>query len=102
MRRFRWTLVLVLLAAAVCVSAVPRPDLPETPFNEADAPVNLAPPVRPRIQVIAPAVDPIVVLRTLPIGRAVCVVSHSVPVSAVTPKRRHPLSLQDLLCTFLI
>jgi hypothetical protein len=95
-------LVLVLLAAAVCVSAVPRPDLPETPFNEADAPVNLAPPVRPRIQVIPPAIDPIVVLPTLSIDCPGCVVSRLASEPIVTPKRRHPLSLQDLLCTFLI
>jgi hypothetical protein len=101
-QRFRWTLVLVLLGASVCVSAVPRPDLPETAFNEADAPVNLAPPVRLRIQVIAPAVDPIVVLPSLPIDCAGCFVGRKAPEPIVAPKRRHPLSLQDLLCTFLI
>ncbi len=102
MQRLRWTLVLVLLAAAVCVSAVPRPDLPETPFNEADTPVNLAPPVGLRIQVIAPAIDPVVILPTLPIDCAGCIVTRLAPEPVIAPRRRHPLSLQDLLCTFLI
>jgi hypothetical protein len=42
MRRFRWAILigeLVLLAAAL---AVPRMDLPETTFNEADTPINQA------------------------------------------------------------
>jgi hypothetical protein len=42
MRRFRWAILigeLVLLALAL---AVPRMDLPQTAFNEADAPVNQA------------------------------------------------------------
>ena len=102
MQRFRWALVLVLLASAVCVSTVARPDLPETNFNEADAPVNLAPPVRLGGQVIAPAIDPVVISPTLPIDCAACVVSRLALEPIVAPKRRHPLSLQDLLCTFLI
>ena len=102
MQRLRWALVLVLLAAAVCVSAVPRPDLPETAFNEADTPVNLAPPAGLRIQVIAPAIDPIVVLPALRFDCAGCFVSRLSSEPIVAPKRRHPLSLQDLLCTFLI
>jgi len=42
MRRFRWAILvgeLVLLALAL---AVPRMDLPQTAFNEADTPVNQA------------------------------------------------------------
>ena len=42
MRRFRWSLLigeLVLLALAL---AVPRMDLPQTAFDEADSPVNQA------------------------------------------------------------
>jgi hypothetical protein len=101
-QRFRWALVLVLLASAVCVSTVARPDLPETNFNEADAPVNLAPPVRLGGQVIAPAIDPVVISPTLPIDCAASVVSRLALEPTVAPKRRHPLSLHDLLCTFLI
>jgi hypothetical protein len=87
-----------MLGAAVCVSAVPRVDLPETTFNEADAPVNLAPSVLPRIQVIRPAVDPIVVLPP-PLSCVGCVSSRVLEPLAM-PSQRH--SLQDLLCTFLI
>lgn len=42
MRRFGWAILigeLILLAAAL---AVPRMDLPETAFNEADTPINQA------------------------------------------------------------
>ena len=42
MRRFRWAILtgeLILLALAL---AVPRMDLPQTAFNEADTPVNQA------------------------------------------------------------
>ncbi len=42
MQRFRWAILigeLILLAAAL---AVPRMDLPQTAFNEADTPINQA------------------------------------------------------------
>ncbi|MGB0104151.1 MAG: hypothetical protein WBP51_08100 [Candidatus Sulfotelmatobacter sp.] len=100
--RFRLALVLFLLAAAVCVSVIPRPDLPETAFNEADTPVNLAPPVRPRIQVISPAINPIAVLPALSNRCPGCFVDGVVFQPAVTLRQRHPRSFQDLLCTFLI
>jgi hypothetical protein len=95
-------LVSFLLGASVCVSAVPRADLPETAFNETDAPINLAPPVRPRIQVIPLAVDSIVVSLTLPLYCVGCIVSNLVLKPAAIPRQCHPHSLQDLLCTFLI
>jgi hypothetical protein len=76
--------------------------LPETPFNEADAPVNLAPPVFPRIQIISAAVNPIAILPALPNHGLVSFVSATVLEPVVTPKQRHPRSFQDLLCTFLI
>ena len=102
MRRLRSILALFLLGTAACVFALPRVDLPETAFNEADAPVNLAPPVRPGIRVIRPAVDPIAVLPTLPSHYATCVVRGMVLESAAVPRQRHQHSFQDLLCTFLI
>ncbi|MGB7603506.1 MAG: hypothetical protein WBM24_24600 [Candidatus Sulfotelmatobacter sp.] len=102
MKRFRWLLVLSLLGAAVCVSVVPRVDLPETKFNEADAPVNLAPPARLRIQVVFPVVDPNFVLPTLPVYCAGCVFSTRIPDHATAPSQRHQRSLQHLLCTLLI
>jgi hypothetical protein len=100
--RLRLIWVLFLLSAAVCVSTIPRPDLPETPFNEADAPVNLAPPVLPRIQAISPSVTPVAVLPVLPNHSQGFVVRGVVLDQPVTSKQRHPRSFQDLLCTFLI
>ena len=100
-KRLRWMLVLFLLGAAVCMSAVPLEDLPETEFNEVDAPVNLAPPVVPRIKFTRPAGDPIILprLRLYCAGRRV----RSL-VLELAPKltQRHLHSLQDLLSTFRI
>jgi hypothetical protein len=97
----RWLLVFWLAGATICVSIVPRVDLPETTFNETDAPVNLASPVRPRVEVTRPAVAA-TVLRTLPFHRATRVVSSLLFDPAATPNRSHQHSSQDLLCTFLI
>ena len=97
----RWMTVLLLLGAAVFVSTVPRMDLPETAFNEADAPVNLAPPVLPRIQIILPAVNPLAIL-PLRNHCADCTVRRLLLEPPVAPSQRHSRSLQDLLCTFLI
>jgi hypothetical protein len=101
-RRLRSILALFLLGTATCVFALPRVDLPETAFNEADTPVNVAPPVRPGIRVIPPAVDPIAVLPKLPSHCATCLVRGKVHESAAVARQRHQHSLQDLLCTFLI
>ncbi|MGB8986872.1 MAG: hypothetical protein WCC37_09740 [Candidatus Sulfotelmatobacter sp.] len=101
-KQLRGLLVLVLLAASVCASVIPRVDLPETKFNEADAPVNLAPPVRLRIQVVVPVVDSNFVLPTQPVYCAGCVVSAFTPDQATAPGRRHRRPLQALLCTLLI
>ena len=102
MKRLRLALILFLTAAAVCASVLPRPDLPETAFNEADAPVNLAPPVLPRIQIILPAVNPIAVLPPAGDHCAGCTVRRFLLEPAVAPRPRHSRSLRDLLCTLLI
>ena len=100
--RLRSILILVVLGAAACVSVAPRADLPETAFNEADAPVNLAPPVQLRFQVLSPAVDPVVASPSLPLHCADCVVNRLVLAPAAIVRQRPPHSFQDLLCTFLI
>ncbi len=101
-KRLHWALVLFLFGAVVCVSSVPRVDSPETSFNEADAPVNLAPPARPCVRLTPPAVEAIMVLPALQFHSAACVVSSLLSVSAVMPAQRHRHSVQDLLCTLLI
>jgi len=100
--RFRGLLILFLLGASVCASVIPRVDLPETKFNEADAPVNLAPPARLRMQAVVPVVDSNVVLPALPAYCAGRVVSARTPDHATVPSPRHRRSLQHLLCTLLI
>jgi hypothetical protein len=103
-RLLRSVLVIFLLGTAVCAFALPRADVPETAFNEADAPVNLAPPAQPgiRVAVAPPAVNPIAVLPMVPRHCATCLASSFVLESTSAPKHRDHHSLQDLLCTFLI
>ena len=98
----RWMTVLLLLGAAVFVSTVPRMDLPETAFNEADAPVNLAPAARPTIRLVPPAVDPIMASPALFVYSAGHVSNGLAVESAPMPVQRHGHSLRDLLCTYLI
>ncbi|MGC2259175.1 MAG: hypothetical protein WA594_12785 [Candidatus Sulfotelmatobacter sp.] len=102
MKQLRALLVLFLLGASVCVSVIPRVDLPETKFNEADAPVNLAPPLQLRTQAVVPVLDSNVVLPALPLHAASFVVSTRTPDHATAPSQRHQRSLQSLLCTLLI
>ena len=96
-----WILILLLLAATVSVSAVPRADTPQTAFNEADAPVNLAPPCRPTVRLTPPAIEPVSVLPGLATSCVRSAVTNFIE-PAVTPHRQHPRLLQNLLCTFLI
>jgi hypothetical protein len=98
---FRWIVVGLLLGASVYVSVEPRPDLPETTFNEADAPVNLAPPVRPRIQIVSPAPDPIATVSGKFVYCPRCG-DRLLQKPSVTSYRYDRKSLRDLLCTLLI
>jgi len=94
--------VLLLLGAVTCVSAIPQTDLPETCYNEVNTPVNQAPPVVPGIRFVRPS------MATVVLPRQVWEARHGVGVQAPELKesyallRRDPHSLQDLLCTFLI
>jgi hypothetical protein len=101
MRRATWTFVLVLMSAVVCVSAVPQTDLPETPYNEVDTPVNQAPPVVPGIRLTRPDVAVVLLTRQVTeTGRGVNgnLCEHK---SVGTPIR-YTHCPQDLLCTLLI
>ena len=100
-QRHRRILVLFLLAGVFRGSAVPALDLPETTFDESDAPVNLAPPSQADLRVVNPVSDPLV-MPGLPFYCAGCIVSGPVFAAPAMPRERHPHSLQDLLCTFLI
>ena len=101
-RRGVWTLVLFLLSAVLCVSAIPQPDLPETSYNEVDTPVNQSPPVVPSVRFVRPAIAPVILPKQVwEVRRGVS--SQALDwKSADTLVRRDAHSLQDLLCTFLI
>jgi hypothetical protein len=102
MRRRACTLFFLLMAAVALVSAVPQSDLPETSYNEADTPVNLAAPA-----VSAPTfVRPLVTVVILPqrLSEVGSGLSHE-PLHQKWPVplfQRDAHSLQELLCTFLI
>jgi hypothetical protein len=101
MRRAVLVLVLLLLGAVICVSAIPQTDLPETSYNEVDTPINQAPPVVPGIKLVRPIVAPVI------LPKHICEALRSVDAQAhehksTVPVRHDPQSLQDLLCTFLI
>ena len=95
-------LVLFLLGAVICVSAIPQTDLPETSYNEVDTPINQAPPVVHGIKFVRPAVAQVILPRQVcEARRGVSAQAHERK-SADTPVRHSPHSLQDLLCTLLI
>jgi hypothetical protein len=101
-RRGLWVFVLILLGAVVCVSAVPKTDLPETSYNEVDTPVNLAPPVVSGTRFVRPAISTVILPRQVcDARRGVNAQAHERK-SASTPLRYSPPSVQDLLCTLLI
>jgi hypothetical protein len=100
-KALRWMSVLFLLGAGVCISAVPPEDLPETAYNEVDAPVILAPSLAPRIKFTRPA-DDASILPNLPLYCAGSRISGLGLELAPKPTQRHIRSLQDLLSTFLI
>jgi hypothetical protein len=100
-KRRRRMLVLFLLAGVFGGSAIPPVDLPETGFNESDAPVNLAPPSQVTVRFVRPVSEPLV-MPGLRFYCAGCDLSGRVLGAAAMPRQRHPHSLQDLLCTFLI
>ena len=100
-KRHRRLLVLFLLAGVFGGFAVLPVDLPETAFDESDVPVNLAPPSQAPLRFVRPVSDPLL-MPGLRFYCAGCVVSSFVLEPAVMPRQRHPHSLQDLLCTFLI
>ena len=102
MRRSVWVFVLFLLAAVICVSAIPQTDLPETSYNEVDTPVNQAPPVVPGIRFVRPAVAPVILPRQVFEARLGVSAQAHERKSPYTPVRHNPHSLQDLLCTLLI
>jgi hypothetical protein len=101
-KRLRWISVLFLLVVAVFVSVVPRADAPETTFNEADAPVNLAPPARLGSLVVLPSVDPVAILPAVSASCSACAVSSIVLDRPTAPRQGHRHSLQSLLCILLI
>ena len=101
-KRRRRMLVVLLLAGVFRGSAVPPADLPETSFNESDAPLNLAPPSQVTIRLVRPVSDPLV-MPGLRFNCAGCdLSSRALGAAAMPVPQRHPHFLQDLLCTFLI
>ena len=95
-------LVFLLLGAVLCVVAVPQTDIPETPYDESDAPVNLALPVLPSVTFVRPPAAPVI------LPERVCETGRGVRYQSLERKSAYPLvrrgahSVQNLFCTFLI
>jgi hypothetical protein len=102
MRRRACTFFFLLIAAVTLVSAVPQTDLPETSYNEADTPINLAPPVVSATAFARPLVTVVILPQHLSeVGSGL---THE-PLDqkwALPLFQRDAHSLQELLCTFLI
>ena len=102
MQRRVWTFLLFLLTALVCVSAIPQTDLPETSYDEADAPLNQAPMVLLKIPLVRPAGVSIVLPKKTVQAEWTQRVPADASLSTPASVRVDSHSLQDLLCTFLI
>ena len=93
--------MLFLVTGVLGGFAVPSVDLPETNYNESDAPINLALPSQATLSSMRPVSDPLL-MPGLRFYCAGCVVNTRLLGAAAMPGQRHPHSLQDFLCTFLI
>ena len=102
MRRRAFTLLLLLMASVTLCLAIPQTDLPETNYDEVDAPLNQAPPAFRGISFVRPPVTAVI------LSRHIAHVGRRVAPPSVEQKRdvrffpRDPHSLQDLFCVFLI
>ena len=95
-------ILLLLLTAVLCVSAIPQTDLPETSYNEVDTPVNQAPPVVPRVRLVRPPVAPVILPTADHDAKQRVEASARDRKSVYPPIPHNSRSLQDLLCTLLI
>jgi hypothetical protein len=93
-----WTLILCLLGT-VCLLVLPPMDTPETAFNEMDLPATASHVALPRLRLVPPATVKIAIADLI-FQRAAINGEKSLP-EPVT-KSQHVVSLQPVLCTFLI
>jgi hypothetical protein len=93
-----WTLILCLLGT-LCFLVLPPVDTPGTAFNEMDLPATVSQVALPRLRLAPPATERIAVAELI-LQRAA--IEHSATLPEPVTKSQHALSLQPLLCTFLI
>jgi len=94
-----WTLIFCLLGT-VCLLVLPPMDMPETAFNEMDLPATVSHVALPRLRLASPATEKIAVAGLI-FQRVATDYREKSRLEPVT-KSQHVLSLQPLLCTFLI
>ncbi|HLZ41836.1 MAG TPA: hypothetical protein VKQ11_12790 [Candidatus Sulfotelmatobacter sp.] len=99
MKHSHWTLILCLVGT-LCFLVLPPVDTPGTAFNEMDLPGTVSHFALPRLRLAPPATEKIAVAGLI-LQRAEIDSSVKSLTEPVT-KSRHALSLQPLLCTFLI
>lgn len=102
MGRSAWTLLLLLMSAIVCISAIPRADRPDTAYNEVDTPVNQALPVLQGIRLVRPVKIPTILDKQAWEVRYGANIQERGQTAAPPPLWRGPRLLQSLLCTLLI
>ena len=98
MKHTHWTLIFCLLGT-VCLLALPPMDMPETAFNEMDLPATVSHVALPRLRLVPPATVKIAIADLI-FQRAAINGEKSLP-GPIT-KSQHVVSLQLVLCTFLI
>ncbi len=96
------TLLLLLLGTVAWAAVVPPANIPETSYNEADTPVNLARPVVPGIRLARPGAGPVILPAQLRLARP-----EPKPVAKevtfdLAPTSHSSHSLQDLLCILIL
>ena len=95
-------IVLALMSAVVCVSAIPPIDLPETSYNEVDTPINQAPPVVSGPKFVRPVIETVILPRNADVAGYGSKFHWPAGASFDVPVRHDSHSMQDLLCTLLI
>ena len=102
MKRRAYTLLFFVVTSVAMCLAIPQTDLPETNYNEVDAPVNQAPPAFRGISFVRPPVKAII------LSKHIAEVARRISPPSIEREYdvrlfpRDPHSLQDLLCSFLI
>jgi len=94
----RWIVVILGLLCVSLASVVPQLDVPDTAFNETDAPVNVTTPVVAQTNFAVPTAHPVIIPRKQLAWWSPSTMMHGI---APKPRMRASHSLLNLLCRLL-